>query len=116
MTKSAIEETFALHCKASGLVPAREHKFHPARRWRFDFAFPERRVAVECEGGVWSGGRHTRGSGFIADAGKYPAAAAVGGFVLRCVGTAVKRGEAIRFMVEVLRRPVRDVCGDRSAT
>lgn len=101
--KSKIEETFALHCKASGLAPVREHKFHPTRRWRFDFAFPERRVAVECEGGVWSGGRHTRGSGAVGDMEKYNAAAALGWFVFRFDGGAVQSGEAIKFMVGVLR-------------
>jgi very-short-patch-repair endonuclease len=100
--KSQIEETFALHCKAHGLAPVREHKFHPTRRWRFDFAFPERRVAVECEGAIWTSGRHTRGSGFVADAEKYNAAAALGWFVFRFDGAAVKSGEAIKFMAGVL--------------
>jgi very-short-patch-repair endonuclease len=100
--KSKIEETFALHCKAHGLAPVREHKFHPTRRWRFDFAFPERRVAVECEGAVWTGGRHTRGSGFVADAEKYNTAAALGWFVFRFDGGAIQSGEAIKFMVAVL--------------
>jgi very-short-patch-repair endonuclease len=100
--KSKIEETFALHCRAHGLTPVREHKFHPTRRWRFDFAFPERRIAIECEGGVWAGGRHTRGSGFVADTEKYNAAAALGWLVFRFDGNAVKGGEAIKFMAAVL--------------
>lgn len=102
MNKSHIEATFALHCKAHGLAPVAEYKFHPDRRWRFDFAFPDRMVAVECEGGVWSGGRHTRGSGFVADAEKYNNAAALGWFVFRFDSKAVASGEAIKFMVAVL--------------
>lgn len=41
-------------------TPKREYKFHPERRWRFDFAFVEQRLAVECDGGQWvaGGGRH----------------------------------------------------------
>jgi very-short-patch-repair endonuclease len=100
--KSTIEELFALHCKAHSLCPVREHKFHPSRRWKFDFAFPDRKVAVEVEGGVWSNGRHTRGSGYIADCEKYNAAAALGWFVFRFDGGAVKSGEAIKFMLGVL--------------
>lgn len=102
MPKSVIEETFSLHCKAHGLAPVREHRFHPSRKWRFDFAFLERRVAVECEGAVWSNGRHTRGSGFVADTEKYNAAAALGWHVFRFDGAAVKSGEAIKFMLAVL--------------
>lgn len=98
---STIEETFALHCKAHNLQPIREHKFHPVRKWRFDFAFPDRMAAVEIEGGAWTGGRHTRGSGFIADMEKYNEAAALGWFVFRFDGDAVKRGDAINFILAV---------------
>ena len=41
----------------------REYRFHPARRWRFDFAWPDRRVAVEIDGNAWhvrGGGRHAQ--------------------------------------------------------
>ena len=44
--------------------PEREYIFAAPRRWRFDFAWPARRVAVEAEGGVWSGGRHVRPEGW----------------------------------------------------
>ena len=48
-------------------TPIREHKFHPVRRWRFDLAFLENKLAIEIEGGVWIRGRHTRGNGFTRD-------------------------------------------------
>lgn len=100
--KSIIEEMFSSHCKALGLRPEREFEFHPTRRWRFDFAFPDRMCAVECEGAVWTNGRHTRGSGFVADCEKYNEAARLGWFVFRFDGGAVKSGEAIKFMSAVL--------------
>jgi very-short-patch-repair endonuclease len=62
-----------------------EHKFHDTRKWRFDFAWPPKRVAVEVEGGVFSHGRHNRPAGFIADAEKYNAASLAGWLVLRVV-------------------------------
>lgn len=67
-------------------VPVREYKFHATRNWRFDFAWPEARVAVEIEGGVWKGGRHTRGAGFIGDCEKYNAAVLDGWRVFRLTG------------------------------
>jgi very-short-patch-repair endonuclease len=60
-----------------------EYRFAPPRRWRFDYAIVEQRVAVEVEGGVWTRGRHTRGSGFVKDMEKYNAAAALGWLLIR---------------------------------
>ncbi len=39
----------------------------PGRRFRADFAWPETGVIVECQGGEWLRGRHTRGGGFTQD-------------------------------------------------
>lgn len=63
------------------LVP--EIYFHPLRKWRFDFALPLQKIALEVEGGIWTGGRHTRGSGFLKDMEKYNEAAAMGWLVFR---------------------------------
>ena len=61
----------------------KEFRFHPTRRWRFDYAFPELKIAVEVEGGVYIQGRHTRGSGFIKDMEKYNTAASMGWTIIR---------------------------------
>jgi very-short-patch-repair endonuclease len=60
-----------------------EYKFHPSRCWRFDFAFPGYKIAVECEGGVYINGRHNRGKGFSDDLIKYNSAVMLGWRVLR---------------------------------
>lgn len=62
----------------------REYRFHPKRKWLFDFAWPNARVALEVEGGVWTRGRHTRGAGFLADIEKYNAATLDRWRVFRC--------------------------------
>ena len=61
-----------------------EHRFHPDRGWRFDFAWPVERVALEVEGGIWVGGGHNRGKGFAKDIEKYNQAVVLGWRVLRC--------------------------------
>lgn len=66
-----------------GHAPTIEFRFHPTRQWRFDFAWPEFKVALECEGAVWVRGRHTRGSGFVKDLEKYNTATALGWRLLR---------------------------------
>lgn len=71
-------------CEALGLPePCGEHRFHPARKWRFDWAWPDRLVAMEIDGGVWIGGRHNHPAGFIRDMEKLNAAAELGWRVLR---------------------------------
>lgn len=65
-------------------MPLTEHKFHDTRRWRFDYAWPEHQVALEVEGGVWVGGRHTSGAGFVKDMEKYNEAACMGWRIIRC--------------------------------
>ena len=62
------------------LIP--EHRFHPTRKWRVDW-FHESGVAIEIEGSVWTQGRHTRGSGFLADIEKYNALAEQGILLFR---------------------------------
>jgi hypothetical protein len=60
------------------LVFAQEFPFHPTRKWRFDFAFPILKVAVECQGGIFRAGRHTRGVGYRKDRDKRQAAEDLG--------------------------------------
>lgn len=98
------EETLMLHIRAEKLpAPEREFRFAAPRLWRFDFAWPDRMLAVEVEGGAWNGGRHTRGSGFIRDAEKYNAAAMLGWRVLRFVTDQVRNGMAIAQVKEALK-------------
>ena len=79
-------------------APQREFRFHPERRWRFDFAWPDRKVAMEVEGGVWSGGRHTRGAGFEGDCEKYNIAVLAGWKVLRVTARHIKSGAALEWL------------------
>lgn len=55
-----------------------QYQFHPTRQWRFDFAWPKPMVAVEMQGGVWSGGAHTRGGGYTKDCERMNEAVALG--------------------------------------
>lgn len=76
--------------------------FHPDRKWRFDFAWPQRKVALEVDGGVHSGGRHTRGTGFTEDIEKRNAAIILGWRVLHATGEHVKSGKAVQWLESLL--------------
>lgn len=84
---SGPEASFMLWMDSVGApTPEREYQFAPPRRWRFDFAWPEHKFAVEVEGITWYGrliGRHQQRSGFERDAEKYETALLAGWRVYR---------------------------------
>jgi very-short-patch-repair endonuclease len=78
------EDLFTKICKAElGVEVIKEHKFYEGRKWRFDYAIPEFKIAIEIEGGVWTMGRHTRPQGFLKDMEKYNTATCMGWKLLR---------------------------------
>lgn len=103
---SYLEETLFLQLKAESLIDGlkREHRFHPTRRWRMDFAWPKQMLAVEVEGGIWGYGRHNRPRGFIKDTEKYNQAALKGWTVLRFTGSAIRSGQALKKIKKALAK------------
>ena len=89
-------------CKSTLKVEAiSEYLFHPSRKWRFDYAIPEHKIAVEVEGATFKkskftdkktgeeitvmGGRHNIGEGYLNDMEKYNEAAILGWRVFRVI-------------------------------
>ena len=88
------EICFRIYCKAFDLPDVTsEVQFMKTRRFRFDFAFVQDKIAIEVEGGVWIGGRHTRGSGYVKDMEKYNLATIEGWRVLRFTPQQLKQKE-----------------------
>jgi hypothetical protein len=75
-----------------------EYRFAPPRRWRFDVAWPGRKLAVEIEGGGFIGGRHSRGTGMEDDCEKYAEAMALGWRVLRVTPRQIENGRAFEWL------------------
>ena len=102
--ESVLEALFYQQTRGFGLPePVRELAFHEERKWRFDFAWPDQKIAVEVEGGIWNQGRHTRSHGFMADSQKYNTALSMGWKVLRFTGPDIRSGEAIKVVQAVLK-------------
>jgi len=83
-----VRTTFVQYIASYGMYAVAEVKFSKGRRWRIDYVVSKEdkspvRVALEVEGGVWSFGRHTRGSGFVKDMEKYNEVARNKMFVVR---------------------------------
>lgn len=104
MTAPDFAEGLAVMCKLAGLAaPVREHKFCKTRKWRLDLAWPEEKLAVEIEGGVWSRGRHVRPKGFLGDIEKYNSLTILGWALLRVTPQQVRTGEAMGLIEEWFR-------------
>ena len=97
------EAAFALHCRAEKLRVNREYQFFPGRKWKFDFAVLDKKIAIEIEGGIWNGGAHTRGKHFESDCEKYNTATIMGWKVLRYSTQMVLNGDAINDLLEMLQ-------------
>ncbi|MDR3328182.1 MAG: hypothetical protein LBT04_08750, partial [Prevotellaceae bacterium] len=77
--KAPVRDVFTIICKTDiGVEVVKEYTFHPTRKWRFDYAIPEHKIAIEVEGGIWTGGRHTSSKGFLGDMEKYNAGTLLG--------------------------------------
>lgn len=78
-TPAPQNDTFTRLCQAELHTECvKEYRFYKPRMWRFDYALPAHKIAIEVEGGVWTRGRHVRPVGFLNDITKYNTAALCG--------------------------------------
>jgi very-short-patch-repair endonuclease len=105
MTKSVRSQAEERLAEALAAAPlpgwdlVREYRFHPTRRWRFDFAFPSQKLGIEVDGR----GYHQTHQGVRNDCVKFNEAARLGWRVLRFPGTdKAKAAEWAALIVEIL--------------
>lgn len=104
------EELLAVYLRSQGVVFDREYRFHPDRMWRFDFAIPVEKLAIEVEGYRWRRiqgvnifqSRHTSPEGFEKDCEKYNTAALLGWRVVRLSSRSIERGDAFEMLDQFL--------------
>lgn len=102
---SDLEETLDFQLRAVGLNPKRQYKFHPTRNFRADFCFPEHRLIVEVNGGVWmpkSG--HSSGVGISRDYEKSNIAQLMGYAYLQFTRKDIDDGTALATIEEFVNR------------
>lgn len=85
-----------------GMPLTAEFRFYPLRLWRFDYAFTPFKVAVEVEGGIFSGGRHSRGAGMSKDMEKYNTAASMNWLVLKATPAMLSDDEFLCVLFDTL--------------
>lgn len=106
---SVLEEKLLAQIDAAGLPrPHRQHKLHVEGRrnpFRFDFAWPYLKLAVEVQGGTWQKkGGHTTGTGYERDCVKANEAALQGWLLLRVTGEQIETGQAMAWIERVLMK------------
>jgi hypothetical protein len=84
-----------------GLSYVTEHKFHPSRHWRFDYALPELGIAIEYEGLYSKKSRHTTIRGYREDCRKYNEAALLGWVLIRITNDMLKSGEILTYLNQI---------------
>ena len=109
MSSSPLEDLFAFQLDSAGLTGyVREYQAIPGRRFRFDFAFiqPEHRLLIEINGGTYSKGGHSTGTGINRDYEKNNLAVLNGWRVLSFDTKQVKSGAALEVVEKFLRGEV----------
>lgn len=98
---------FKVMCRDAGLpLPVQEYRFaaDSGRKWEADFCWVEERVVLEVEGGAWSGGRHTRGSGYLADMEKYNQMTLRGFRLVRCTPAKLCTEETVNLVKQLVHK------------
>ena len=110
-TRQPLNDAFTLLCrKELGERCEKEWKFHPVRKWRFDYSIPKYKIAIEIDGGVWTYGRHNRSAGYLADMEKFNAAAALGWVVLKFT----PQQQYTRKTLEIIRQTIKTIRDERN--
>jgi very-short-patch-repair endonuclease len=107
LRREAFEQLFAQQLTAARVAPAiPQYKFALAlgRKWTADFAWPDLKLLLEVDGGVWrrGGGAHSHPSNILRDMEKQNDAALLGWRVLRFTTGEIKSGHALLFLERVM--------------
>ncbi len=84
--------------------PDTEFCFHPTRKWRWDFCWPDKLVAVEYQGGIYNQGKqgHQTTVGIERDCLKFSWGAALGWRLLPINAGMVRDGTALDLIIRAL--------------
>ena len=99
---SYLEARFASLLRENGLPPGERE--YPLGQWRLDFAWPVEKVAVEIDGGVYSGGSHVTGEGHDRDCAKANFALMNGWTLYRLTSTMLCKGGGFEAVLDALRQ------------
>jgi len=101
---SLLEAEFAIQIRAAKLPASeREYRFHPLRKFRVDFAWPELKIAIEIDGATFTQGRHIRGMGYRNDCIKANLLSCSGWSLLKGDAHMVRSGDLLKSLEELIK-------------
>lgn len=103
--KLGSDKLFDALCVANGIPPSvKEHLFakESGRKWRFDHAWLDAKLALEVQGGLFRGGRHVRGAALLKEHEKLNAAAILGWRILYCSPRELETGDIFATIMAAL--------------
>lgn len=113
ITATDTSDMFTRLCQSQfGVECVKEYRFYQPRRWRYDYAIPKYKIAIEVEGGVWTQGRHTRPKGFLGDVEKYNTGTLLGWRIFRTTPQKLLSGSTLLLIKNAILGtsvPVKDV-------
>lgn len=105
MNTSDLEAALMFHLRRAKITGwSREQVFAPPRKWRADFLWADEKVIVECQGGLWNNGKHSRMSGYSNDSRKMAEAQLRGYTVLFITPEMIANDEAIPLIKRALEK------------
>ena len=105
--KTELEDALALHLDYEGIWYERQAKVISNRELSWDFLIPGdmgRALLVEVQGGIWSKGGHSSGTGITRDCEKLCLATLAGYAQFNVTGQQVMDGQAIEWILQYLGR------------
>lgn len=91
-----LADLLSFQLKAAQIPHTREALLVPDRRFRTDILVDK--LAIECDGATWIGGRHSRGYGIESDSEKQNLLVALGYRPMRVTRKQIKDGRALQWI------------------
>lgn len=103
---SALEDSLAAQIRLANLPsPLRQVRLIPNRKFLWDFAWKELKLALEVQGGEWKLGAHTSGKGMARDCEKNALAQLEGYRAISVTGSMVRDGRALDLLRRLIGKP-----------
>ena len=106
ITPPATDVFTQICAKELGVECVKEYRFYKNRQWRFDYALPKYKIAIEVEDGVWTQGRHVRPVGFLGDMNKYNMATLMGWRLFRTTPKKLLTNDTLKLLKNAINSAV----------